>query len=273
MFFQNPGEDHEAGENVNGAIYRSFLVNSFPSMIFDGSLAMSWGNSIPNNGAYQGLAYDAFGVDRDERVLNSFNFFARGDASSSEFPVDNVVGGNQRWLVVFDGSTQTVLYNERLPDPLFQGQNLSGADITEIRAAINSAEPFTQGPPVESYEIWAEAEISDADLRAEDADADSDGLTNLFEYAYGTDPEVADSERGPRMVNADGVVTLQYQRSTTAAVEPLSLIGGASLENLTPFDSGDLETIGVAEGEIEEVTVDLSTLGERFFLRLTTSSL
>ena len=272
MFFQNPGEDHEAGENVNGVTYRSFLVNSFPSSFNDGSLAFSWGLSIPNNGAYQGLAYDAFGPSRDMRSLNSFNFFARGDASSSEFPVDNVVGGNQRWLAVFDGSTQTVLYNERLPDPLFQGQDLSADDIAEIRAAINSAE-FTTQAPVESYTTWAEAEISDADLRAEDADADSDGLTNLFEYAYGTDPEVADAERGPRVVNTDGVVTLQYQRSTTAEVEPLSLIGGASLESLTPFDSGDLETIGAAEDDVEQVTVDLSSLGERFFLRLTTSSL
>ena len=71
MFFQNPGEDHEAGENVNGVTYRSFLVNAFPSSGFDGFLAMSWGLSLPNNGAYQGLAYDAFGPSRDMRHLNS----------------------------------------------------------------------------------------------------------------------------------------------------------------------------------------------------------
>lgn len=270
MFFQNPGANHEAGENVNGVTYRSFLVNSFPSAFNDGTLALSWGNSIPNNGAYQGLAYDAFGEARNIRFLNSFNFFARNDATSSEFPVDNVVGGNQRWLAVIDGSTQTVLYNERLPDPLFQGEDLSAAAIDEIRAAVNSA----QLPALESYATWAEAEITDASLRAEDADADSDGLTNLFEYAYGTDPELADSEQGPRIVTSDGTITLQYQRSTTAQVSPLSLIGGATLENLTPFDVSGMETIGAEVNEVEQVTVDLpSSLGSRFFLRLTTSAL
>jgi hypothetical protein len=210
------------------------------------------------------VGFDAFGSARNERRYHSFNFFARGNATSSQSPSSS----NRRWLAVVDGSTRKVLYNKVLPDSFV---NLSNAEITVIRNAVNMAELPQE---MENFTSWAEARISDAALRAESADPDFDGLTNLFEYAYGTDPIVADSQMGPRIVIEGGLAKLRFQRSLAAQVNPLSLIGGDSPESTIPFDSGIMIEVGEAENGIETVSVTLpSSLGARYFLRLTTSAL
>jgi len=210
------------------------------------------------------VGFDAFGSARNERRYNSFNFFARGDATSSQSPT----GSNRRWLAIVDGSTRKVLYNKVLPDSFV---NLTNADITAIRNAVNMAELPQE---MENFTSWAEARIPDAALRDENADPDFDGLTNLFEYAYGTDPIVADSQKGPRIVVEGDLVKLRYQRSLTAQVAPLSLIGGDSPESTIPFDPGAMIEVGEAEDGVETVTVTLpASLGSRYFLRHSTSAL
>ena len=209
------------------------------------------------------VGFDAFGDNRELRRFNSFNFFARGDGSSTTAPN----GTNRRWLAVVDGSTKKVLYNQVLPDFFV---DLTDSTINEIRAAVNSAELSIE---VENFAAWAADRIPESDLRAENADADSDGMTNLFEYAYGTDPMVADSEKGPRIVSENGSIRLLYQRSLTALVDPLEIIGGSSPSSDLPFDTAGLEEVGEAQDGIESVTVNLPTAaGSRLFLRLTTSS-
>ena len=240
------------------------MVNVALGSSDDGRLVVNATTASGENSSYQRVGFDAFGTTRNERRYNSFNFFARGDATSSQSPSSS----NRRWLAVVDGSTRKVLYNKVLPDSFV---NLSNADITAIRTAVNMAELPQER---ENFTSWAEARISNAALRAESADPDFDGLTNLFEYAYGTDPIVADSQKGPRVVVEGGLAKLRFQRSLIAQVTPLSLIGGDSPENSIPFDPGTMIDVGEAEDGIETITVTLPlSLGARYFLRLTTSAL
>jgi len=254
--FQDPNGLN--GFNINGVPVRTILLNVAVQDFFDPALlsrAQAVNNTEEN---FQLVGIDA-DPNRTGRAQFGINYFRVSSQQSAGLNT-----GNQRRAMVIDGTTGELLAN------LQPGLNAA----TENQTLIDAINSVGGAAPIEDYAFWAEAEISDASLRAEDADADSDGLSNLFEYAYGTDPEVADSEQGPRIVRADGAVTLQYQRSTTAQVAPLSLLGGASLENLTPFDASGLETVGAAIDEVEQISVDLpASLGSRFFLRLTTSTL
>lgn len=230
----------------------------------DGRLVTNATTAGGGNSSYQMVGYDAFGGDRTERRYNSFNFFARGDGTSTQAPSS----ANRRWLAVVDGSTKKVLYNKVLPDSFV---SLSAPAIAEIRDAVNMAElPVA----METFASWAEGRITDVTFRGENDDPDLDGMTNLFEYAYGTDPMVADSEKGPRIVVEGGMTKLRYQRSLTAQVAPLSIIGGNSPASEFGFDSDGLEEVGEAVDGNEPVKVTLpSSLGPQFFLRLTTSAL
>lgn len=240
--------------------YTSVLVNLAVESGNDGALVTN-ANAGGGNASYQMVGFDAHGASRNERRLNSFNFFARNSPTSSQ----SFSGSNRRWLAVVDGSTRKVLYNKVLPNSF---SPLPAADVAEIREAVNMAElPVA----MDDFSSWAAARIVDEGLRGTDDDPDFDGMTNLFEYAYGTDPSVADSEKGPRIIVEDGVAKLRYQRSLTALVAPLSIIGGESPASELAFDTDGLEETGEAEGGNEQVTVTLpSSLGSRFFLRLTT---
>ncbi|MFT6498373.1 MAG: hypothetical protein ACJAT6_000501 [Akkermansiaceae bacterium] len=240
------------------------MVNVAVTSNNDGRLVTNAITAGGANSRYQMVGFDAFGSSRDERRYHSFNFFARGDGTSTQVPSS----ANRRWLAVVDGSTKKVLYNQVLPDSFGA---LGATEISEIREAVNRAEI---PEPMENFAFWAEAQISVPGLRAEEADPDFDGMTNLFEYAYGSDPMVSDSDKGPRIVFEEGLAKLHYQRSLTAEVAPLSIIGGNSPSSDSPFDLDGLEDVGTASDGVESVTVTLPpSLGSRFFLSLTTSAL
>ena len=211
---------------------------------------------------YQMVGFDAFGDSRTERIYNSFNFFARGDSTSTVAPSSS----NRRWLAIVDGSTKTVLYNQVLPDSFVE---LSDAEVAEILAAVNLAELPS---PTEDFAAWAAARISDVDLRGENDDVDGDGLVNLLEYAYGSDPIVLDSEKGPRLEIEGGSPVLYYQRSDSALVTPFAFRGGDSPDSDTALDFSALEEVGEAVDGVIPVRVPLAAQSI-FFLRLATSAL
>jgi hypothetical protein len=68
------------------------------------------------------------------------------------------------------------------------------------------------------YDQWAEAHIPDLDARNREDDADGDGEINLFEYAYGTDPEDPDSAVQPQMILTDEAgyrrLSIEFNRLT-----------------------------------------------------------
>ncbi len=229
----------------------------------DGNLVV---NSRPpglSSSAYQMIGYDAFGENRNEQRFHSFNFFARGELGSTTAPNST----NRRWLAVVDGSTQTVLYNSVLPDFFV---SLSDDQVSNIRAAVNAAELPEE---MESFSSWAVANVSDTTQRGENDDPDRDGMSNLLEYAYGTNPELADSEQGPRIVVQDGQARLRYQRNIMAQVTPLAIMAGNDLSSETLLDTDGLEEVGASSSGVESVTVTLPPQESRYFLRLSTRSL
>lgn len=214
--------------------------------------------------SYQRVGFDAHGANRDVRRFHSFNFFARNDPTSSA-PFS---GSNRRWLAVVDGSTKKILYNMILPNSF---SPLPVSDVTEIRAAVNMAE---LPDPVEDFAAWATARIPEEALRGENVDADGDGMVNLLEYAYGSDPTTRDAQKGPRVAFENGNPVLYFQRSTGAQVTPLVVLGGES-----PNSTGVIDISGIEEPEesaegVQSVRVPFGRgQGERFFLRLSTSTL
>lgn len=261
-WFQSEGSDHEAGKNINGVVYRSILVNVAVTPSNDGSLVVNATSAPGANSAYQMVGFDAFGESRNERRYHSFNFFARGNGMSSSTPTFS----NRRWLAVVDGTTKEILYNQVLPDSF---SALSESRVSEIREAVNSAELPAPG---EDFDSWAMARIPNAQLRGENEDPDGDDIVNLLEYAYGTDPVIADSGKGPRIVTEDGQQFLQYQRDLEAQVTPLVILGGDSPDSAETVESTGIEEVEASSDGIEFVKVSLpQTLGGRMFIRLSTS--
>ena len=67
-----------------------------------------------------------------------------------------------------------------------------------------------------SYAAWAAAKIASAAQRAANLDADKDGLPNLLEYLYGTDPATATPNPFTMTRTAGGSVMLSWPVSLTA---------------------------------------------------------
>jgi len=255
--FQDPNGLN--GFNVNDVPVRTILLNNAVGLGFDSTL-ISRSQAATNSS----LNFQMIGIDatpsRTERVNFGFNFFRISEQVSG-----GISPSNQRRAMVIDGSTGELLANIQ--------PGISNS-VTENNILIEAINSVTALDPVQDFSAWAEAEISDSSLRGENDDPDSDGIVNLFEYAYGADPDVSDSERAPQLVSEDGVRMLRYQRSSTALVSPLAIIAGSSPDSTTLFDVTELEEVGEVSDGVETVTVTLpDSLGSRFFLRLTTSAL
>lgn len=200
------------------------------------------------------------------RRFNSYNYFQRNDATSSTPPPFV----QQRWLAVIDGSTRKVLYNKVLPN-LFAGESLSAAEVEMIREAVNQAELPAE---VNDFREWAEAGIPDPNRRGERDDADGDGIVNLLEYAYGSNPVVRDAGKAPRIERDNGDPVLVFQQSTTALVAPFTVFSGDSPDTTQVLD---ISSIALSSPEVDGVImvrVPLSPASaERQFLRLSTTPL
>ena len=126
--------------------------------------------------------------------------------------------------------------------------------------------------PLESFATWiAGTGVSDVEQGSND-DPDGDGITNLLEYALGLNPALADAGAGPRIEIAGGIRRLVFQRSKTAAVDPVVIEIGASLDDFSLHSpvAQDLEITD--QGETELVSVALPEPGGQVFARLRTSA-
>ena len=267
--FQDPNGLN--GFNESGIPIRTILINVATQDFFDPVLISRSlvARNITEN--FEIVGIDS-APDRSTRLNFGFNYFRISEQISG-----GIDPSNQRRAMVINGSTGELLANIQpgISNPVTENNILIEAinSVTELGDA-DGDDNGVGSDPIPDFTAWAEVEISDASLRGENDDPDSDGIVNLLEYAYGSEPEVSDAERAPRIVNENGVRSLRYQRSLTALVSPLVILGGASPATTTPFDSTDLEEVGEIVDGVEPVTVTLPpSLGTRFFLRLTTSAL
>lgn len=129
-------------------------------------------------------------------------------------------------------------------------------------------------PDLSTYAGWV---FDNALNETEDApfdDPDFDGLVNLLEYAFGTNPREADAQKAPRITRVGGNVVLNWQQSSVAGnlvfrVERTDAIGGTAFSDaaLTPVQTG-----GGGDVTYWQVSVAAPASGAYDFLRLEVES-
>lgn len=209
-----------------------------------------------SNRSYQLVGIDS-SQNRIDKELFGFNYFYRSVINNS----DGIPGtSDRRRVIVFNGSTGEVLLNENaLGDSMLS---------TRIMTAINS---ITLAPE-ESFSAWiGESGVPEVEQGAND-DPDGDGLANLLEYALGLDPALADSEEGLRIESGPGGQRLVFQRSKSAAVDPITIEIGSSLGDFAPHSPAPEDITITDQGETELVSVVLPGLSGTVFARLRTSA-
>ncbi|MEM7671875.1 MAG: LamG-like jellyroll fold domain-containing protein [Verrucomicrobiota bacterium] len=131
-----------------------------------------------------------------------------------------------------------------------------------------------QGITQEPYDDWAQAEALPAAVYDKLMDADGDGIRNIFERAYGTDPMVQDAHLSPNLIEDNGQMYMVYQVSSEAT--DLTLIPQVSYDLDLWEDGPDVvyDQLIEVNGTVEKrqaSTADSST--NTLFLRIQIDSL
>ena len=239
------------GVNENGVPFRSILINNAVTNSFDAQLI----NRSQARNPGDPFSFMTIGIDAgDDRVFREgfgFNFFRI--SSEENAPISP---SNQRRAMVINGFTGELLANIQpgLRDAQIENQ--------EIIDAINS---ITAPAPADPFVNWAEEQNIPEAERAPDADPDSDGLVNLLEYAYGTNPIEQSQAAAPRLNESGQFV---FQRSKTADVAPFVIMTSSSLEpeSFQPFTPTNGMNV-TDQGDTELVTMELPR-EDRLFVRL-----
>jgi hypothetical protein len=110
---------------------------------------------------------------------------------------------------------------------------ITGTAVVESDSTTTATYPLSI-PAAMTYATWAE----DLDDDGQGDDPDGDGLVNLLEYAFGSDPESGftsfpgGAANCPRLDNLNGIITLSYPERVNAAL--LGLTYQVELSNLEP---------------------------------------
>ena len=172
----------------------------------DGTRAQRWGTNktltAEDTALYSGYQYEVL-VTRFRRSLGSDTAqIALGDSGGALF---QQIGGTWRLSGVMTSvlayQSGAALYDGILgpPDQPDESQYVRLARYGHLLR----------------YENWARTRLGSA-TAAESADPDADGLSNLLEYAFHTDPETAASQTSPVAGLEPGFATLTYRKLLSA---------------------------------------------------------
>ena len=126
----------------------------------------------------------------------------------------------------------------------------------------------------ENLSTWAEAQSIPEGSRGENDDPDGDGIINLLEYAYGSNPVVGDASTvSPRIEAAlsNGQLQFVFQRSKTANVTPFTFESSVTLDGFTSYVPDPEQMEVEDQGDTELVRINLPIEVPVMFLRLETS--
>jgi hypothetical protein len=123
-----------------------------------------------------------------------------------------------------------------------------------------------------SFENWQLAEFGSRAgeplVAGESADPDRDGLSNLLEYAFGTDPDQADAARVEQeMVDIEGAAYMRLTYFINPARAGITLIVEGT-DNLTDPDGWSDENLLIEEVTTARLVVRDTAGGPRRFFRL-----
>jgi len=279
-----------------------------------------WANSSDTSGFHDmGLVDATTGIRKKAwysfRLLNQKieGFASATLISQGVSNDDNVTGGSGAWVVRFDFADGTRRWVAWSPDG--QTTTLSGLDgiqtatLTTVVPATLSADGATvtwttASNPVNAgvaalvltdspilieaapgYAAWrtarfTSAELADGSISGPDADPDADGVGNLLEYAFGSDPRSASQGLLPNIaIETDGAAENHLTLALRLAAGATDLALEVELsDDLQTWRSGAVETETVSENTalgvrtwIVRDRTPLTATGRRFArLRATT---
>ena len=154
------------------------------------------------------------------------------------------------------------------------------ADPASWTASVNVGGSPGAAEPVATFAGWKNdvfttGELTDPDISGDAVDLDSDGMSNLLEYALVSDPKVPDPGNLPDLIMVpDGSVVhpaLRYRRRPGSGDLAYSIESSRDLINWLPEESTVLvDSSNNGDGSVTDtVRVESSSQAlERFFLRL-----
>jgi hypothetical protein len=224
--------------------------------------------SIANLDGYD-YNYAGLAININSGVGDNEGALANADSGSALF---QYIGG--QWvlsglatLVSVDGSSTFGSTSGFGPLATFSGDANYYVRISSYAAQIEAVLP-----DLSTFAGWVyDNALSGADA-ASTADPDADGMTNLEEFAYGTDPRTWDAQLGPQVAQVDGDLVLSWQESSTASGLTYSVEETDDLVS-TPFAASTLtpEQVGTEAG-VTTWQVTLTPTTGQAFLRLVVSS-
>ncbi len=140
--------------------------------------------------------------------------------------------------------------------------------IKEVADAIEAAIPDTS-----TLDGW----LTDYGLynndALHDADPDLDGLTNLEEFAFGSDPTAPSPEATPIVENDGGTPVLRYQINAAATGVSITPEWSADLVSASWSNSDFSQTLDSTEGDIQHWSASYTGAFDTVFLHLNVQEL
>lgn len=127
-----------------------------------------------------------------------------------------------------------------------------------------------------SYDNWAQAkflrDVGNPEISGKSADPDADGLSNLLEFAFGTDPRYGKiGEAVPTISRkVDNSLSLEFHRIRNSANVTYRVLAASEVSGPYSEITPDPATVSVTEinAEYEKVEIPVNVTGDRRFLRV-----
>jgi hypothetical protein len=173
----------------------------------DGTRAQRWATNVTLGAmevAYSGFRYDALLTLFDRSLGSNTGQLTLGDSGGALF---QLFGGTWKLsgviTAVLAHQSSAALYDGQFPTPV--GDQPDGSSYVRL----------SRYGHLLRYENWAAMKLGNA-AAAETGDEDADGVTNLLEYAFHTDPVSAASGAWPVAGREPGFFTLTYSKFMSA---------------------------------------------------------
>lgn len=120
------------------------------------------------------------------------------------------------------------------------------------------------------FAAWAELNISDSNARAPMDDSDLDGMSNLLEYACGTNPNACEGHSALNLLRdqaGDYLLNYTESKATTGLATTIEMSNDLIRWTPLPTDTGTVRQIDLGEQSRIELTIPSSKIDAKFWRR------